>query len=208
MTSPAKGKKFLPEPLDREDIEALLGSSICSQKSWTGTRNRAMIATMWRCGIRVSELTALELKDYTRYTRKTPARLRIMKPKGLQRGTPPRNVAVDEGLRIVIEAWLKFRGNKPGILFPSRHQVTHREGRQNRSNVAQILQRAAKAAGITKRCHPHGLRHTFAADLVSEKVSLLHIQRALGHTSIATTEKYLRGIGYEETVEALAGRVW
>jgi integrase len=71
-----------------------------------------------------------------------------------------------------------------------------------------MLPRLAKRAGIEKRVHPHGLRHTHSAELMLEGVPVPIIQRALGHTSLATTDRYLRHIAPKDVVEAMRGRDW
>ena len=66
----------------------------------------------------------------------------------------------------------------------------------------------AKRAGIEKRAHAYGLRHTHAAELAREGVSVNVIQAQLGHASLAVTDRYIRHIAPEQLIEAMRARVW
>jgi integrase/recombinase XerD len=63
-------------------------------------------------------------------------------------------------------------------------------------------------ANISKRTHPHGMRHTFAAGLADERVDLRIIQRALGHSSLATSARYIDHIQPRDIIDALRSRTW
>ncbi len=71
-----------------------------------------------------------------------------------------------------------------------------------------MLPRLAKRAGIEKRVHPHALRHSHAAELARERLPVNLIQAQLGHSSLATTSRYLAHIAPEELVEAMQRRLW
>jgi integrase len=70
------------------------------------------------------------------------------------------------------------------------------------------LHRLGHAAGIAKRVHPHGLRHTHAAELRAEGIDIGIISKQLGHTSIATTARYLDHIAPVAVIAIIAGRSW
>jgi site-specific recombinase XerD len=76
------------------------------------------------------------------------------------------------------------------------------------SQVRTALPRLARRAGISKRVHPHGLRHTHAYELMMEGVPMAIIQRQLGHLSLATTNTYLAHIAPKEVIEAIGKREW
>ena len=78
----------------------------------------------------------------------------------------------------------------------------------NSSYVRALLPRLAAKAGIEKRVHAHGLRHSHAADLVREGVPVNLIQRQLGHASLAVTSAYLDHIAPEHVVAVIRDRVW
>jgi integrase/recombinase XerD len=71
-----------------------------------------------------------------------------------------------------------------------------------------LLPRLAVKEGIEKRVHPHGLRHTHAAELAAEAVPLNLVQAQLGHSSLATTDRYLRHIAPAQLIEAMRARSW
>jgi integrase/recombinase XerD len=76
------------------------------------------------------------------------------------------------------------------------------------SYCRQMVKRMARRAGIEKRVHPHGLRHSFAVECVREGLSLPLIQQALGHSSLQTTAIYLAGLSPEESLAAVRAREW
>ena len=76
------------------------------------------------------------------------------------------------------------------------------------SYIRRLLNRLGEQAGIAKRVHPHGLRHTHAAQLRAEGVDIGIISKQLGHRSIATTARYLDHIAPWAVVEAIRGRAW
>ena len=76
------------------------------------------------------------------------------------------------------------------------------------SYVRALLPRLGRKAGITKRVHAHGLRHTHAAELAREGFSMPLIQAQLGHSSLATTSRYLAHIQPQELIDAMRSRRW
>ena len=85
---------------------------------------------------------------------------------------------------------------------------TLRGRRLTEAYVRVLLPRLARRAGIEKRVHAHGLRHTHAAQLRAEGMDIGLISKQLGHRSIATTARYLDHIAPVAVVEAISGRVW
>ena len=85
---------------------------------------------------------------------------------------------------------------------------TLRGGAVAASYVRELLPRMASRAGIDKRVHPHGLRHTHAAELAAEGVPLNVIQRQLGRSNAATTSRYLDHIAPQQVIETMRGREW
>jgi site-specific recombinase XerD len=108
----------------------------------------------------------------------------------------------------VIERWLDVRERRlappSGVpLFCSRKCRP-----MSRSMVGEMLKRSARAAGIDKRVHPHGLRHTLAYELLMEGVPISVIQRQLGHASLQTTDIYLSHIAPKQVLEFMSARSW
>lgn len=171
----------LPEVLSIQEIDALIGQ--IDMDSAEGQRNRAIMETLYGCGLRVSELINLEVnrvfpsEEYIVVTGKGDK----------QRIVPISQVALDEISRYMPQrAELKIKPADTNILFLNR-----RGGRLTRQMIFIIIRRLADAAGITKDISPHTLRHSFATHLLEGGANLRAIQQMLGHEYISTTEIYL-----------------
>jgi site-specific recombinase XerD len=186
-------KKYPVEVLTPLEVNALL--SACSSKCPTGLRNRALIVTMWRAGLRCAEALALEPRDVSADA------IRVRHGKG----DLARTSAVDPMAWAVIERWIDKK-REMGIGGPV-FSTLQGEPLQS-AYVRCLLKRLGKKAGISKRVHPHGLRHTFAASLADEGVDVRVIQRALGHGSLNTTAVYLDHLAPTAVLDALKSRSW
>lgn len=180
LESPKKGEK-LPEVLSVEEVDAILDAvDLCSSE---GQRNRAMIETLYSCGLRVSELCGLRISDL--YLKE--GFIRVEGKGSKQRLVPISHSAINE-----IELYMPQRlqiDMKPGCedyLFAS----THRRTNLSRIMVFHIVKELADKAGITKVISPHTFRHTFATHLLENGANLRVIQTMLGHEDIGTTEIY------------------
>ena len=196
-SNPNKGKKLPPEVLTPDEVRALIRA--CSRRSPTGIRNAALLAVLYRAGLRISEALALLPKDLDQDL----ATLRILRGKGDR----ARTVALDDVSLALVERWL----DKRKLLGLNGRQTlfsTLRGESVQHSYVRALLPRLARRAGIEKRVHAHGLRHSFAAALMAEGVPVNVISKALGHSSIATTARYLDSIQPQEVIDALRGRTW
>jgi integrase len=121
------------------------------------------------------------------------------------KGDRRRTVGIDAGACAVVAEWLEVRTDlaiPPGApSFPSGR------GRElSLSYLRALLPRLAAKAGVDKRGHPHGLRHTHAYELMLEGVEMPIIQRQLGHTSLATTDRCLNHIAPRQVIEAIGKR--
>ena len=195
--APNRGRRYPPEILTKEEVKALLRG--CSTRAPTGVRNRALIAVMYRGGLRLGETLALKPKDVD------PAQdtVTVLHGKGDRR----RTVGLDPEAMALVERWLDRRRDL-GISGRAPLFCTL-EGRPLKpSYVRTLLPRLAVKAGIDKRVHPHGLRHTHAAELMWEGVAVPIIQRQLGHASLATTDGYHRSIAPADVIEAMKQRAW
>lgn len=192
-----KGAKFPAEPLTQEEVKALMG--VCSRRAPTGIRDRALICVLWRGQLRVSEALALKVADFD----PAACTLRVLKGKGKK----ARVAVIDQQAADVLTAWLECRkklglnGHKPIFCTLQGKPV-------NSAQVREMLPRRARKAGIEKRVHAHGLRHTGASELAQEGVTLLDIQQQLGHSSAATTDKYLHQLNPVARAERLRSRTW
>jgi len=187
-----KGRRFPPEPLAPDEVAAIIGG--CSPRARTGIRNRALLTLLYRSGLRISEALALKPSDVD-LKRHTCRVLHGKGDKATVRGFHP--TATD-----ALARWLDTRkalGLRNGPLFCTL------EGRPVHDQyVRLLLGRLADKAGIEKRVHPHGLRHTFADELRAAGVDVVTISKLLGHSSIAVTSRYLDHLTNAQAVEALA----
>jgi site-specific recombinase XerD len=192
-----KGRRLPPEPLTQDEVRALLRA--CSEKTSTGIRNRALIAVLYRCGLRVSEALSLMPKDCDLRA----GTIRVLHGKGDRW----RLVGVDPGAASLLHAWLNRR---QALGVTGQHAVfsTARGNGLQSAYVRNLLKRLAAQAGIEKRVHPHGLRHTHAYELANEGTPLHVIQQQLGHSSLATTDRYIRHLNPQQVVAAIRGRTW
>jgi site-specific recombinase XerD len=191
------GKKYPAEVLTEAEVASLIRA--CSPKAPTGIRNRALITVMYRAGLRVSEALALFPKDVDA----DAGTVTVLHGKGDKR----RTVGVDAGAFAVLARWLDRR---PPLGLNGRTPIfcTLQGASLKSAYVRALLPRLAAKAGVEKRVHPHGLRHTHAAELAREGTPLNLVQAQLGHSSLATTDRYLRHIAPEELVKAMKARVW
>jgi integrase/recombinase XerC len=193
--SPSKGRRFPAEILSRDEIGRLLKA--CSRRSPTGIRNAAIIATLWRTGVRCSELLDLRPKDVDR----KGGHVDVLHGKGDRR----RTVAIDAEALVRIDRWLDARrelgisGHRPLFCTLAGQRLDDRY-------VRRLLTRLAARAGIEHRVHPHGLRHTHAYELTMEDTPLPAIQAQLGHSNAAVTSRYIQHIAPKELVEMIRAR--
>lgn len=191
-------KRRLPvETLTNDEIQALLRQ--CSNRAPTGIRNKALLVVLWRCGLRVSEALALVPKDIDHKA----GTIRVLHGKG----DKTRIVGCDPQALAVLDRWLDRRGEL-GIRGKSPVFCTLSGEPVAPVYVRNLLKRIGRKAGIEKRVHPHGLRHTHAAELRQEGTDIGVISKQLGHSSIATTARYLDHISPQVVVETMQKRVW
>jgi site-specific recombinase XerD len=190
-------KRWPAEILSPEEVRGLIRA--CSAKAPTGIRNRALIALIYRSGLRLGEALALLPKDIDI----DAGAVAVLHGKGDRR----RTVGIDPGALALVEAWLAARKR---LEIPRRRPIfctLAGEGLDD-SYVRHLMPRLAAKAGIDKRVHAHGLRHTHAAELAAERLPMNLVQAQLGHASLATTDRYLRHIAPAALVEAMRRRTW
>jgi site-specific recombinase XerD len=192
-----KGKKYPAEILTLVEIRALFDQ--ISITSSIGLRNRALITVLYRAGLRHAEALGLYPKDVDL----TAGSITVLHGKGDTR----RTVGIDPGACEVIRIWMDRRrqlGFGPAVTLFSTLQ-----GRQmKQSYIKELLPKLARDAGIQKRVHAHGLRHTHAYELMMEGVEMPVIQRQLGHVSLATTSIYLNHIAPKQVIDTMRKREW
>lgn len=180
LESPRIGLK-LPEVLTVEEIDRVIAAVDLSKEE--GQRNRAILETLYSCGLRVSELTNLKLSDL--YFNEG-----FIKVEG--KGSKQRLVPISP--RAIKEIQLYFT-DRNRISIKKDYEdyvfVSQRRGKSlSRIMVFHLIKELAQTAGITKNISPHTFRHSFATHLLEGGANLRAIQCMLGHESIATTELY------------------
>ncbi|MFN0131463.1 MAG: tyrosine-type recombinase/integrase [Phycisphaerales bacterium] len=189
-------RRLPPEVLTDAEVRALMNA--CGGSA-TGLRNRALIALLYRAGLRIREALELRPKDLDL----AAGAVRVLWGKG----GSSRVSGLDGGAAAVVARWLDVRACH-GATGLAPVFCTLRGGRLTEAYVRVLLPRLARRAGIEKRVHAHGLRHTHAAQLRTEGLDIGLISKQLGHRSIATTARYLDHIAPVAVVEAIAGRRW
>jgi integrase/recombinase XerD len=164
-------EKKLPIILSKAEVKALLEAP-------KNLGHRAILATMYGAGLRVSEVTSLKVSDLDRERR-------VIWVRG-GKGHKDRQVMLAEPLREMLAAYWRWK-RPTDWLFPGELPGAH----LSRETVFRNCRAAAQAAGIAKPVHPHSLRHAFATHLLDEGVNLLVIQALLGHAHLKTTARYL-----------------
>ncbi|MCS7207182.1 MAG: site-specific tyrosine recombinase XerD [Dehalococcoidia bacterium] len=180
LGSPKAGR-HLPKALSEEEVERLLQAT-GKEQTPEALRDRAMLELLYATGMRVSELTGLDLRDIN--LREGTVRCR---GKGNKERVIPIHSVAEEALRAYLE-----RG-RPRLVPDLREQalfVNQRGERLTRQGFWLILKGYARKAGITSPVTPHTLRHSFATHLLRGGAPLRHVQELLGHASIATTQIY------------------
>jgi integrase/recombinase XerC len=193
---PARARRFPAEVLTNEEVLLLMHA--CGTR-WTGVRDRALIATMYRAGLRVGEALALRPIDVA----VRASCIRVLHGKGGR----SRTVGIDAAALDVLANWIEVR-RAMGFGEGTAIFCTKEGGPLARSWPRVLLPRLARHAGLVRRVHAHGLRHTHAAQLREEGLDLGIISKQLGHASIETTARYLDHIAPLAVVEAIRTRGW
>lgn len=181
IETPRIGRK-LPDTLSLEEIDALISAIDLSKPE--GERNRAMLETLYGCGLRVSELVTLKIsdlffdEDFIKITGK---------------GNKQRFVPIANSTKKYIDIYKNTIRNH--LQISKNHEDTlflNRRGKQlTRAMIFTIIKNLAVTINLQKNISPHTLRHSFATHLLENGADLRSIQMMLGHESITTTEIYV-----------------
>lgn len=185
IEAPKIGRK-LPDTLSIKDIDQIVAAIDLSHTYNNvnlGERNRAIIETLYSCGLRVSELINLKISDLFFEDG-------FIKVRG--KGDKERFVPIASATIKLINIWLAIRAHinvntsSKDVLF-----LNHRGSQLTRAMIFTIIKKLVKEAGIKKTVSPHTFRHSFATHLLENGADLRAIQLMLGHESITTTEIYM-----------------
>lgn len=180
LEMPKTGRK-LPDVLTTDEVLSIL--SIIDLSEPHGERNKAIIETLYGCGLRVSELVNLKLSDLH-----FKENFVMITGKGdKQRIVPIGSSAIKQIEQYVtyVRNTHKVSRGSEDILF-----LNQRGSRMSRAMIFEIVKKLTAKAGINKVVSPHTLRHSFATHLVENGADLRAVQEMLGHASITTTEIY------------------
>ncbi|TDQ41608.1 site-specific tyrosine recombinase XerD [Aureibacillus halotolerans] len=176
-----KSDRKLPSVLGNRDIEALL--SFPNSETSYMRRDRAMLELLYATGMRVSELTNLNVEDVHMTMGFVQCTGKGNKERIIPLGQMANN-ALDVYLREERGTLLK-RGSSEHAMF-----INHRGTRLTRQGFWKVLKKRAKEAGVQKNITPHTLRHSFATHLLENGADLRAVQEMLGHSDISTTQIY------------------
>ena len=174
--------RHLPEVLTIAEIDAMIGAIDMSKPE--GQRNRAIIETLYSCGLRVSELVALKLSQMF-----VDERYIVIQGKGNKQRIVPISPVALEQISLYLEQTRSRQVVQRGyedILFLNR-----RGAMLTRQMIFHIVKQLCELAGVRKVISPHTLRHSFATHLLEGGANLRAIQQMLGHENITTTEIYV-----------------
>ena len=185
IESPRIGRK-LPDTLSIEDIDNLINSIDLSYQYNgvnLGERNRAIIETLYSCGLRVSELIGLKVSDLF-------FEEGFIKVTG--KGDKQRFVPISPSTQNYITIWITIRNHievqpdSKDVLF-----LNYKGKQLTRAMIFTIIKKLVETTGLKKTVSPHTFRHSFATHLLENGADLRAIQMMLGHESITTTEIYM-----------------
>jgi integrase/recombinase XerD len=177
-----KLSRKIPDTLSVEEVEAIL--SAVDMSGPHGQRNRAILETLYACGLRVSELVNLRMSNI----HPEVGYVKVVGKNDKERIVPIGREAIKQ-IRLYVEGvrqgMMNIHKDDSDILFLNR-----RGKRLTRVMIFLIIKEATRLAGIDKRVSPHTFRHSFATHLVEGGADLRAVQDMLGHESITTTEIY------------------
>jgi integrase/recombinase XerD len=170
----------LPQVLSRDEVLRLLAQPRGGTP--TAVRDRALLETMYACGLRASEAIGLELRDLD-------LELGVLRARG--KGSKERLVPIGSQAIGGLRSYLDLARPRLVGLRDETHVFVNRRGSAlSRQGLYKIVQRHARRAGLEKKMSPHTLRHTFATHLLAGGCDLRSLQEMLGHADIATTQIY------------------
>jgi integrase/recombinase XerD len=197
-----KGEEYPADILTRDEADRLIGA--VEGRSSIALRNRALLATMYRGALRVSEVVNLRPADVDLDT----GTLRVRRGKGGR----SRVVGLDTGAVKLLGEWIERRrtlnlDDRKAYLFCS---VRAQGGgtKMATSYLRRMLPKLSADAGISKRVHAHIFRHSRACELSGEGVPVNEIQKILGHSSLATTSVYLDHISNDKVIASMRASKW
>jgi integrase/recombinase XerC len=195
--------KPLPKALGVDEAMQLADHTELDDNPWLEARDAAMVELLYGCGLRVGELTGLDVvaSDTAAQQGRGWIDLQAGEVMVQGKGGKRRSVPLGASAMEALNHWLTLRSQVPGVLaaaapgvssqalalFPGRHAT-----RLTAQSVWQRLKRRSQLAGLATPVHPHMLRHSFASHVLQSSSDLRAVQELLGHANITTTQVYTR----------------
>lgn len=178
--STPKIHKKLPDVLSVQEIDKII--DCIDEKSFFGTRNRAIIEILYSCGLRVSEVCNIKIGDLFL----DDDLLRVM-----GKGSKERLVPIGENAKDYLKSYLHNYRYNFVVKIKNNEIFLSKNGKKlTRARINQVLKDCSNLANIPKNISPHTLRHSFATHLLEGGADLRYVQLLLGHSDISTTEIY------------------
>ncbi len=174
-----KVSKRLPDVLRPEEVSAVLEAT--DGEGPYPLRDRAMLELLYSSGLRVSELTGLDVDGLD---------LPGMSVRVVGKGNKERQIPIGRPAAEALRRWVEARSTLPKATGQSALFVGPSGKRFGDRQVRTVLKNAALKSGLGRRAHPHLLRHCFATHLLENGADLRSIQEMLGHASLSTTQRY------------------
>ena len=186
-------KKPSPDFLVKDEFEKILSSIRTANGEWA-VRNQLMVKVMFNCGLRVSEVVNLQLKDIDY----EGGFLHILEGKGKK----DRDVPIQSDLLDLLQIYIKSNRGQTAPYYKYDPIFLNKGGKKlTTRRIGQIVSYHAKRSGIKKHIHPHTFRHSFAMHSKKCNIDTKTLQQVLGHESIQTTEVYLNHLQSKEEVK-------
>lgn len=198
-----KAPKPLPKALGVDEAVQLAEHHHPEQDPWLQARDAAMVELLYGCGLRVAELTGLDVcaSDEARRLGRGWIDLAAAEVQVQGKGGKRRTVPLGQAALQALARWLPLRAQKPGLLSAPAPGASsqalalftgQRGTRLTAQSIWQRLQQRSLAAGLASPVHPHMLRHSFASHVLQSSGDLRAVQELLGHANITTTQVYTR----------------
>lgn len=189
LVATPKIEKYLPAVLTAEEAKSLVEAPALKAEGKADNRNAlrdlAILEVLYSSGIRVSELTGLDMKDLDL----TNGTLKV-----LGKGGKERIAYLGDYAKSSLKAYIGGRSHGPVFLGKGQTRITPR-------TVQRLVKIYTASSGITKDPTPHALRHSFATHLLDAGADLRSIQELLGHAKLSTTQRYTK-VGIQKMMEA------
>jgi Site-specific recombinase XerD len=172
------GNKKIPEFLTEQEQKQLI--NVFNVRYFSSYRNKVMIILFLNTGLRLAEMIDCQWRDINLMT----GQLKVVEGKGKK----DRIIWIDEDTVTMLEQWKERQFNELGR---QEYVFTNRNGKQLVArDIREMIVNYSTKAGIEKHVTPHTLRHSFASDLLRATDNIRKVQKALGHSSISTTQVY------------------